>query len=61
MAWDKLDALTIGPVLEVLGLIVDTDKMKYQFPSAAWRGSKRFYAANGTGTAKCSRPEAQPS
>jgi hypothetical protein len=32
MAWDKLDALTIGPVLEALGIIVDTDKLEISIP-----------------------------
>jgi hypothetical protein len=32
MAWDKLDALTIGPVLEAVGLIVDTDQLEISIP-----------------------------
>jgi hypothetical protein len=32
MAWDKLDALTIGPVLEAIGIIVDTDPLDVSIP-----------------------------
>jgi hypothetical protein len=28
MAWNKLEELSIGPILEVLGIIVDTKKVE---------------------------------
>ena len=32
MAWDKLEDMTIGPKLEALGMVVDTDKLEVSIP-----------------------------
>jgi hypothetical protein len=37
MAWDKLDALIIEPVLEALGIIVDTDKLEVSIPLSIYK------------------------
>jgi hypothetical protein len=58
MAWDKLDALTIGPVLEVLGLTVDTDQMEISIPPRRlarlqeilrrqWNRNRKTFTARG--------------